>query len=676
MRHSALNHWVLGPHHNAPAKRVVVRVALATFLVVVASAVSSKAHAASGDVALCDLAVSLKLKKVKKTLAGVDAEFRQQWQSQRPDDKLVTCERYFMANEELRINRMAQFGEENGVRYVVAPAAFPEKNTTKVSIWVIDAKKKAKIQSVVIDLPSKRSQLKSRGAVVLSSAIADLGSSLPGSVRAAPMPVVSSATPVTAAPSDGKTLVCDLAVSIKLKGLRRPLGVLYDEFVGQWKNARAQDLVSECKRYFMANEELRVNKMAAFGKDVGAKYVIAPGVYKDKGGANHLSVWKIDVDNRRKIEEVSIEIPKTASAIAAQAAQLAREAVDGVMGRATLGIPSAAPSVAAATTGPRVALCDAAVSVKLKNVRSDIQELENQVLRLWQNSRPGDQAMQCRRYFMEKPAIRLNKLVSFGQKAQIDYLYAPAVYEESDQSVRISIWLVDVAAQRQLAEILVPLPSTGSELRQNGPSALVRPIAELRAVLEAKIAGRALPPVSTYATAPSASSPTLVSARPTANAAARPDNNAAIASGNNRATPMPVAQNAAGSIAPGPNAVGTESVPSSANPALMQSVPPVSPTVVAGSSNGPVMRMVMINSAGALLGAGLAASATAAGLTGVAMSLNQFKQQARLETGDYEQLQGMVMGVSAGADASWAAAGIAGVAGVALLSGTLLWVEE
>jgi hypothetical protein len=73
---------------------------------------------------------------------------------------------------------------------------------------------------------------------------------------------------------------------------------------------------------------------------------------------------------------------------------------------------------------------------------------------------------------------------------------------------------------------------------------------------------------------------------------------------------------------------------------------------------------------------GLAASATAAGLTGVAMSLNQFKQQARLETGDYEQLQGMVMGVSAGADASWAAAGIAGVAGVALLSGTLLWVEE
>jgi hypothetical protein len=143
MRQSALNHWVLGPHHNTPARRVVSRVVLATFLVVIASGVTSTAHAASGDVALCDLAVSLKLKKVKKTLAGVDDKFRQQWQSQRPDDKLVTCERYYMANEELRINRMAQFGEEHGVRYVVAPAAFPERSKTKASIWVIDAKKES-----------------------------------------------------------------------------------------------------------------------------------------------------------------------------------------------------------------------------------------------------------------------------------------------------------------------------------------------------------------------------------------------------------------------------------------------------------------------------------------------------------------------------------------------------
>ena len=649
----------------------------AAVLAIVVSGATSTAHAASGDVALCDLAVSLKLKKVKKTLGAVDREFRQQWQSQRPDDKLVTCERYFMANEELRINRMAQFGEEHGVRYVVAPAAFTTKGKSKASIWVIDAKNKAKIQTFVIDLPRKRAQLKSRGAAILASSIADLSSALPGNVRsAAPAPAAVARAVPPGGSADGKTLVCDFAVSIKLKGLRRPLGVLYDEFVGQWKNARAQDVVTGCKRYFMANEELRINKMATFGRDVGAKYVIAPGVYKDKRGASHLSVWKIDVANRRKVKEVSVQIPKTAGAIAAQSAQLAREAVEGMLDRAVVAQPTPAPGAGAATSGPRVALCDAAVSVKLKSVRNDIQALENQVIRLWQNGRPGDQAMTCRRYFMEKPAIRLNKLVAFGQKAGLDYLYAPAVYEESDQSVRISIWLVDVAAQRQLAEVLVPLPADGTEIRQNGPNALVRPTAELRAVLEAKIAGKALPKVSTYAPAPANPTPTLVSARPAAAPQARSESTSAATAGSSRAAPMPVAQNAGGTLAQGPNAVGAETLPGTANPAMTQNVTPVSSPMVSGSSGAPVMRMVMINSAGALLGAGLAASATAAGLTGVAMSLNQFKEQARLETGDYEQLQGMVMGVSAGADASWAAAGIAGVAGVALLSGTLLWVEE
>lgn len=654
----------------------MVQAICAAFLVTVVSGAPSTAHAASGEVALCDLAVSLKLKRVKKTLGAVDRQFRQQWQSQRPDDKLVTCERYFMANEELRINRMAQFGEEHGVRYVVAPAAFTNKGKSKASIWVIDAKNKAKIQTFVIDLPRQRAQLKSRGAAALASSIADLSSALPGSVRSAPAPAAVASAVSAGGSADGKTLVCDFAVSIKLKGLRRPLGVLYDEFVGQWKNARAQDVVTGCKRYFMANEELRINKMATFGRDVGAKYVIAPGVYKDKRGASHLSVWKIDVANRRKVKEVSVQIPKTASAIAAQSAQLAREAVEGMLDRAVVAVPAPAPGAVAAASGPRVALCDAAVSVKLKSVRNDIQALENQVIRLWQNGRPGDQAMTCRRYFMEKPAIRLNKLVAFGQKAGLDYLYAPAVYEETDQSVRISIWLVDVAAQRQLAEVLVPLPADGSEIRQNGPNALVRPTAELRAVLEAKIAGQALPMVSTYAPAPANQTPTLVSARPAAATPARSESASAAPAGSGRAAPMPVTQNAAGTLAQGPNAAGAETLPGTANPAIMQNVTPVSSPMVSGSSGAPVMRMVMINSAGALLGAGLAASATAAGLTGVAMSLNQFKEQARLETGDYEQLQGMVMGVSAGADASWAAAGIAGVAGVALLSGTLLWVEE
>lgn len=675
MRHSALSNRNHRPVRQAlTAGRSLPGWAAALLVVLTVGGLSAPVQAAGNDVALCDAAVSLKLKKLSKTIAAVDTGFRQQWQAQRPDDKIVSCERYFMANEELRINRMAQFGEEHGVQFVVAPAVFAERGKTQASIWIVDVKNKAKRQSLVVDLPSNAAKLRRDGESLLVNAIPDLSASLPGRSRAAATPTAAAPSPAVGA-ADGKTLVCDFAVSIKLKGLQRPLGLLYDEFARQWKSARSQDVFASCKRYFMANEELRINKMASFGSDIGAQFVIAPGVSKDNDGVNRLSVWKIDVNNKTKVAEAIIEIPTNAAAIAAQASQVAEEAV----GRMALGRqgPGSAPSqpVEVASSGPRVVLCDAAVSVKLKDIRSDIQALESEIQRLWNTVRPADQAMQCRRYFMEKPAIRLNKLVSFGEKAKVDYVFAPAVYEEADQSVRISIWIVDVAAQRALAEVLVPLPAKGDDIRQNGPTTMVRPLTELRAVLEARLAGRALPKVSTYAPPPATATPTLVSARPTAGVAERTDTATSDVGASGRSAPLMVAQANAELLAPGPNAVGAESLPVG-NPATLEGVTSVSPAPVSGSSSAPMMRMVMINSAGALLGAGLAATATAAGLTGVAMSLNQFKDQARLEQGDYEQLQGMVMGVSAGADASWAAAGIAGAAGVALLSGTLLWVEE
>lgn len=641
------------------------------WLLAVSIAATPAAAAPAGAVALCDFALSLKLNPIKADVQALDGEFQRQWRAGSPDDQAKSCKRYYMAKEDLRLVKMVSFGQEAGARYLLAPALFQvSSSVNRLSIWVIDVAQKQKLADVTVDLPAAGAAVLREGTRALPGLIEQLrgaipGASLPASAASATPPALPDASPGTA----NDVLVCDLATSVKLGALKGGAEALGARLVQAWQQSRPGDRVTTCKRYYLAKDAVRLNRLLAFAKEQGARFVVGPAAYKDKGPPR-LSVWLVDVAAGRKVDEVVLDLPDTPAGLRAATDALVERALaplqTALPGRpapAALPVP---PSARVSDAGPRALLCDLAISVKLNPQQADLKLLEAEMGSIWRQQRPQDTVGTCQRYYMEKSDIRLGKLLSFGKRDGVTHVVAPAAFVDSKGATRLSLWLVDVERRQRSAEVLVELGDDGPSIRDQGPAALVEPLRKLAAAIGGTLAAPAPTP----------------EARPGGARSARGDaspRQSASAGGNDptgRVAMMPATGEviaASPSGVTGPNAAGGEDAGVVALPG------PALDARVAGAGvarEGRILRTVLVNSAGAMMGAGLTASAAALGLGALAVGLDDFAWNTRLEPAARTQLMGTIGAVGFASNATLITGGVMGVAGVGLLTGTLLWIDE
>lgn len=328
---------------------------------------------------------------------------------------------------------------------------------------------------------------------------------------------------------------------------------------------------------------------------------------------------------------------------------------------------------AEAAPPPAVGVCEFAVSNKLGSLKKELKNVDKAWSKALPEQQPGAKSISCKRNVMAKEELRLNKLVSLGQKNEVRYVVAPAAAKSkaSKKAAEFSVWLVDVEQAKQVGEFTIELPAGTKDFKAAWPDALEQAADAMRSALAGEGAGGAPAPAEDAAAPPPGNAS---ASAPTNGSAASPEGASA---GSAVATTEPAAEGGAAAGEPPAAGAGTEG----ASDATAESPTDATPGAEAANA-GDLRRGAgganpwLMASAGALVGVGVGAGAVVAANYAFGSTLRNIEKTARLDDSARQEINDLLGGMATVYDVSAGVAVTAGVVGVVLGATALFTAEE
>lgn len=163
------------------------------------------------------------------------------------------------------------------------------------------------------------------------------------------------------------------------------------------------------------------------------------------------------------------------------------------LGWLILGTLWIAPAQARAEDGDEAAsvlVCDLTYTVKLKRLKKQFKTAGDDFSAMWSNARASDKKDACKRYFQVKANKRLSKLLELGKTNEVAYVVAPAA-DKSGRDVKLSFWLVDVAAEKLITEFETKVSSKPKQFTKDITGALEETTTVLLGALQTELAAKA-----------------------------------------------------------------------------------------------------------------------------------------------------------------------------------------